>query len=150
MYNPFLDANNLTSDEDLGLKLMAEDIKSIVTSNGIFEPLGLDPNELINFLRFIDNEKAKHLIEVYDSLSARDKNNLDLDKLADKAGYSRQKLRSIIISALIEYEIDCTSLLLAVGKATLVSKSLEVALLQYSAGCDRVAAVVKPAANVRV
>lgn len=67
-------------------------------------------------------------IEFYDSLSAREKSNLDLYKLADKAGYSKQKVRSIIISALVEYEIDCTSLVLAASKQALVRKSLEVAL----------------------
>ena len=106
----------------------SQDLASLFTLNGLFNLLGKDLNEIVNFLRFIGGEQAKRFIEVYDSLSASEKKKLDLDKLADKAGYSKQSVRSLIISALIEQEIDCTKLLLIVCKKEIVMKTIQSAL----------------------
>lgn len=111
-----------------GTMLKPQQAISLLTLNGFFDLLGIDLNELINFLRFIDDDKAKHLIEVYDSLSARQKGKLDLDKLADRAGYSKASVRSIIISTLVEYEIDCSRLLLALSMPLVVKKTIQSAL----------------------
>lgn len=107
---------------------MTEENKSIITSNAVFDPLELDPNELVNFLRFIDDDRARHLIEVYDSLSAKQKGKLDLDILASKAGYSKKEMRTMIISALVEYEIDCTRILLALSMPEIVKKTIQSAM----------------------
>jgi hypothetical protein len=108
--------------------LKREEIPSLLTLNGFFDLLGIDLNQIINFLRFMEDERATHLIEVYDALSARERSKLDLDKLADKAGYSKKLFRSILISALIEYEIDCTKLLVTLSMPRIVEKSLIEAL----------------------
>lgn len=108
--------------------LKPQEMIPLLTLNGLFGHLGIDFNELINFLRFIDDYKAKHLLEVYDSLSAREKGKLDLDKLADKAGYNKASVRSILISTLVEYEIDCTKLLIAVSMTNIINKSIQEAL----------------------
>ena len=111
------------------IMLRPQEITSLLTLNGLFDTFGVDPNHIINFLRFMDDDdRAKHLIEVYDSLSAREIRNLDLDKLADKAGYSKKDVRSIIISALVEYEIDCTKLLITRYRIKIVEKSLMEAI----------------------
>src|SRR6185295_9792483 len=108
--------------------LKPQELIPLLTLNGLFDLLGIDFNELINFLRFIDDDRARHLIEVYDSLSAREKGKLDLDKLADRAGYSKASVRSILISTLVEYEIDCTKLLIALSMTKIIKKSLQEAL----------------------
>lgn len=105
-----------------------QEITSLLTLNGFFDLLGQDLNQIINFLRFMEDERATHLIEVYDALSARERSKLDLDKLADKAGYSKKLFRSIILSALIEYEIDCTKLLVTLCLPRIVEKSIIEAL----------------------
>jgi hypothetical protein len=88
------------SDEVITIR--REDIPSLLTLTGLFDLLGKDMNEIINFLRFMSDDNSKHFIEVYDSLSAREKSNLDLDRLAEKAGLSKQTVRAMLISALVE------------------------------------------------
>jgi hypothetical protein len=116
----------IMSQEEIMIK--QQDLTSLLTLNGFFDLLGQDMNQIINFLRFMEDERATHLIEVYDALSARERSKLDLDKLADKAGYSKKLFRSILISALIEYEIDCTKLLVTLSLPRMVEKSLIEAL----------------------
>jgi hypothetical protein len=116
----------IMSEEELMIK--QQEIPPLLTLNGFFDLLGQDMNHIINFLRFMEDERATHLIEVYDALSARERSKIDLDKLADKAGYSKKLFRSILISALIEYEIDCTKLLVTLALPRIVKKSLIEAL----------------------
>lgn len=110
------------------ITLRRQDLTSLLTLNGLFNLLGKDLNEIVNFLRFMPDEKSSHLIEVYDSLSAREKNKLDLDKLAERAGLSNQTIRAMLISALVEYQIDCSALLLSLYMPEVVKKTIQSAL----------------------
>ncbi len=91
--------------------MTAREILELQTLNGLFGLLDIDFNELVNLLRFVDHENAIHLIQVYDSLSAKERKNLDLDMLAQRAGWDDSKLFGLLFATLMEFGIDCIDLL---------------------------------------